>query len=164
MDDLIKVVKLLKEDSKDIYLKIIGNGIEKDNLIKIVNDLNLNNQVDFSSDLDYSEVIKEIKKSTILALPSTREGFGMVLAEANACNVPAVAYKSGGVVEVIEDGKNGFLVEPRNINELSRKIRFLLENKNIAREMGEYGRKKVEKCFDWEKIVINIVEIYEKLI
>jgi len=164
VDDLINVVKLLKEDFKDIYLKIIGNGIEKDNLIKIVNDLNLNDQVDFASDLEYSEVIKEIKKSTILALPSTREGFGMVLTEANACNIPAVAYKSGGVVEVIEDSKNGFLVEPRNINELSRKIRFLLENKNIAREMGEYGRKKVEKCFDWEKIVINIIEIYKNLI
>lgn len=164
VDDLINVVKLLKEDSKDVYLKVVGNGIEKDNLIKMVNDLNLNDQVDFASDLEYSDVITEIKKSSILALPSTREGFGMVLTEANACNIPAVTYKSGGVVEVIEDSKNGFLVEPRNLDELSKKIIYLLENENIAREMGEYGRKKVENCFDWENITTNILEIYEKLI
>lgn len=164
VDDLINVVRLLKEDAKEVYLKVIGNGIEKDNLIRMVNDLDLNDQVDFASNLDYRDVIKEIKKSTILVLPSTREGFGMVLTEANACNIPAVAYKSGGVVEVIEDSKNGFLVEPRNINELSKKIFYLLENEDIAREMGEYGRKKVEKCFDWEKIVTNILEIYKNLL
>lgn len=164
VDDLINVVRLLKEDAKEVYLKVIGNGIEKDNLIRMVNDLDLNDQVDFASNLDYRDVIKEIKKSTILVLPSTREGFGMVLTEANACNIPAVTYKSGGVVEVIEDSKNGFLLEPRNINELSKKIFYLLENEDIAREMGEYGRKKVEKCFDWEKIVTNILEIYKNLL
>ncbi len=164
VDDLINVLKLLKEHFKDIHLKIIGKGIEKNNLIKLVNDLNLNDHIDFLSDLEYSEVIREMKKSNILVLPSTREGFGMVLAEANACNIPVVAYKSGGVVEVIEDGKNGFLVEPRNVDELSKKIRLLLENENIARKMGEEGRKKVEKYFDWEKIVEEIIKIYKKTI
>lgn len=163
VDDLINVLKLLKNDFEDIHLKIIGNGVEKDNLINIVNDLNLSNKIDFLSDLKYSDVIREIKSSNILVLPSTREGFGMVLAEANACSLPVVAYKSGGVTEVIDDGKNGFLVEPRNINELSERIRFLLENKEIAREMGDNGRKKVINYFDWDKIVENIIEIYKKL-
>ena len=162
VDDLIKAVKLLKKDFDDIHLKIIGNGIEKDNLTEVVNDLKFNNHVDFSSDLEYNEVIREMKRSNILVLPSTREGFGMVLTEANACNIPVIAYKSGGVVEVIEDGMNGFLVEPRNINELSGKIRFLLENEEIAKEMGEYGRKKVEKLFNWEKIVDEITKSYKK--
>ena len=164
VDDLISVLKSLKNDIKDIHLKIIGNGIEKDNLVEIVNDLDLNDHIEFLSDLDYGDVIREMKESNILVLPSTREGFGMVLAEANACNIPAVAYKSGGVVEVIDDGKNGFLVEPRNLEELSKKIKLLLENENIARKMGEEGRKKVEKYFDWEKIVEEIIGIYEKLI
>lgn len=160
VDDLINVIRMLKEDFTDIQLTIVGNGIEKDNLIKIVNDLNLNDHIDFLSDLEYSEVIREMKRSNVLVLPSTREGFGMVLAEANASNKPVVAYKSGGVVEVIENGINGFLVKPHDINGLAEKIRFLLENKEIAREMGEYGRKKTEKYFNWEKIVGNIIEIY----
>ena len=162
VDELIKVIELLKKDFKDIHLKIIGNGIEKDNLTKIVNDLNLNDHIDFLSDLEYGKVIKEMKRSSILVLPSTREGFGMVLAEANACSVPVIAYKSGGVVEVIENGKNGFLVEPHDINELSDKIRFLLLNEDIRKDMGNYGRKKVQKSFDWKKIVDEIIEIYKK--
>ncbi len=161
VDDLINVLKLLKKDFKDIHLRIIGTGIEKDNLIKIVDDLKLNDVIDFSGDLEYSEVIREMKKSNILVLPSTREGFGMVLAEANACKIPVVAYSSGGVVEVIEDGMNGFLVEPRNIQELSDKISYLLEDEENTLKMGEYGRKKVEKCFNWENIVEDIIKIYE---
>lgn len=162
VDDLINALKSLEKEFEDINLEIIGNGIEKDNLIKLVNDLNLNNRIKFLSDLEYSEVIREIKKSNILVLPSTREGFGMVLVEANACNIPVITYKSGGVVEVVEDGRNGFLVEPRDINNLSLKIRLLLENEDLSRKMGEYGRRKVEKCFTWDNIVNEIIEIYNE--
>ncbi|MGB9937049.1 MAG: glycosyltransferase family 4 protein [Methanobacterium sp.] len=162
VDDLIEAIDILKKSIPSVKLRIIGNGIEKDKLIKLVNDLNLNKQIDFLANLEYSEVIEEMKRSNILVLPSTREGFGLVLAEANACNIPVIAYKSGGVVEVIENNKNGFLIEPRNINELSEKIKFLLENEEIAREMGEYGRKKVQKCFNWENIIEEIIKIYKK--
>ncbi|MGZ7107426.1 MAG: glycosyltransferase family 4 protein [Methanobacterium sp.] len=161
VDDLINAINSLKKDFKDLNLKIIGEGTQKDNLIKLVNNLNLNGRVDFLSNIEYSEVIRNMKNSAILVLPSTREGFGMVLVEANACNLPVIAYNSGGVVEVIEDKKNGFLVEPRNNNELIQKIRFLLQNEDIAREMGLYGRKKAEKLFNWDKIVDRIVETYK---
>ncbi|MGZ7208618.1 MAG: glycosyltransferase family 4 protein [Methanobacterium sp.] len=161
VDDLINAINSLKKDFKDLNLKIIGEGTQKDNLIKLVNNLNLNGRVDFLSNIEYSEVIRNMKNSAILVLPSTREGFGMVLVEANACNLPVIAYNSGGVVEVIEDKKNGFLVEPRNNNELIQKIRFLLQNEDIAREMGVYGRKKAEKLFNWDKIVDRIVETYK---
>ncbi len=161
VDDLIKTINILKKDIPSIKLRIIGNGIEKDKLIKLTNDLKLNNYVEFLGNLNDNEVISEMKKSNILVLPSTREGFGMVLVEANACNIPVIAYESGGVVEVIENNKNGFLIEPRNINELASKIEFLLKNKDIALMMGKYGRKKAVKLFNWDKIVDNLIEIYE---
>ena len=51
-----------------------------------------------------------MKKSNLLVLPSTCEGFGMVLAEVNSCSIPVIAYKSGVVVEVIDSGKTGYLI------------------------------------------------------
>lgn len=162
VDDLIKAVDLLKKDLTEIKLRIIGDGVEKDKLVEIVDNLKLHDHVKFLGDLEYREVISEIKKSNVLALPSTREGFGMVLAEANACYVPVVAYKSGGVVEVIDHGKNGFLVEPRDINGLTKKIKFLLENDDVAMKMSRYGREKAEKLFDWDKVVGEIEEVYKK--
>lgn len=161
VDHLLKVVKSLKKDIPSIKLIIVGTGVEKENLITLTQDYGLKNQVQFLENLDYPELISEIKKSNVLALPSTREGFGMVLAEANACKIPVVAYASGGVVEVIEDGFNGFLIEPNFQENFSEKIKYLFLNSNQMKKFGYYGRKKVEIKFDWSKIVLKIEEVYQ---
>lgn len=84
----------------------------------------------------------------------------MVLAEANACSVPVVAYRSGGVVEVIDDGENGFLVEAYNKNVLYDKVRLLISDGKLRNKMGFLGRKKVEKKFIWANIVSHIEKSY----
>lgn len=163
VDHLLKVVKSLKKDIPRIRLIIVGTGVEKENLIRLTEKYGLNQQVQFLENLDYAELIIEMKKSNVLALPSTREGFGMVLAEANACGIPAVAYASGGVVEVVEDGLNGFLVEPGDLKSMENKIKLLLENPLERTNMGINGLKKVKKNFTWEIIVKNIITIYKHL-
>ncbi len=160
VDHLLKVVKSLKNDIPDIMLIIVGNGIEKANLKLLTQEYDLKNNVQFLHDLDYNKLIGEIKKSNVLALPSTREGFGMVLAEANACRIPVVAYASGGVVEVVEDGVNGYLVEPLDIKKFYLQTLYLLKNFKNSTQMGINGRLIVEKNFEWD----NIVEKYEKIL
>lgn len=162
-DHLLKVVKSLKKDIPSIKLIIVGTGVEKENLITLTKEYGLKKQVKFLENLDYPELISEMKKSNILALPSTREGFGMVLAEANACGIPVVAYASGGVVEVVEDGLNGFLVEPGDLKSMENKIKLLLENPLERTNMGINGFKNVKKNFTWEIIVKNIITIYKHL-
>ena len=160
VDDLIYALKILKNEISNIKLRIVGNGIEKDNLTKLVTKLGLEKNVEFLGELDYKNVIMEIKKSNVLVLPSTREGFGMVLAEAGACNVPVIAYRTGGVVEVVEDGKNGFLVESHNIDVLTEKIQFFLFNNDISNQMGSYGYQRVKNFFKWDGIVNTLIKIY----
>lgn len=163
VDHLLKIVKSLKKDIPTIKLIVVGNGAEKENLIKLTEEFKITDNVKFLHDLNYRELISEMKKSNVLALPSTREGFGMVLAEASACEIPVVAYASGGVVEVVEDGVNGFLVRPNSINSLYEKILLLLKNSDLNLDLGINGRKKVEKNFNWEKIVFDILDIYDSL-
>ncbi len=163
VDHLLKVVKSLKKDIPGIRLIIVGTGVEKENLIRLAGKYGLKKQVQFLENLDYPELIIEMKKSSILALPSTREGFGMVLAEANACGIPVVAYASGGVVEVVENGFNGFLVEPGDLKSLENKIKLLLENPLERTNMGITGLKKVKKNFTWDIIVKDIINIYKHL-
>ena len=160
VDDLISAVKILKNEISTIKLKIVGDGIEKEKLTKLVNELGLEKNVEFLGDLDYEDVIQEIKKSNLLVLPSTREGFGMVLAEAGACKVPVIAYKTGGVVEIVDEGKNGFLVESRSIEDLTKKIQFLIHNTDTIQKMGIYGYQKVNNFFKWNKLVKCIIKIY----
>lgn len=164
VDHLLKIVKELKNEIPNIKLKIIGDGIEKNRLLKLVKDYKIQDRVTFYTNLKYADVIYHMKESSILVLPSTREGFGMVLAEANACKMPVIAYKSGGVVEVIKDGENGFLVEPLDIESLKEKIRILLFNEELQRNLGKNGRKKVEKKFVWDKIVNMILKVYKQLL
>jgi glycosyltransferase involved in cell wall biosynthesis len=147
-----------------VKLLIVGKGEEKDNLVNLVNQYNLNDTVTFKQDLSDEELIKNIKESELLVLPSTREGFGMVLAEANCCFKPVVTYASGGTVEVVENGYNGYLVESENIPELKDKILELLEKKELQKQFGINGRKKVETEFNWETIVNSYVLIIEKMI
>jgi glycosyltransferase involved in cell wall biosynthesis len=101
-----------------------------------------------------------MKISTLLVLPSIRDTFGMVLVEAGACERPVIAYDVGGPKEIIVDGENGFLVKPRDIKDLARKIGMILSNKKLAEAMGRIGRQIVERKFTWDKIVSEIESIY----
>jgi len=100
----------------------------------------------------------------VFVLPSEYEAFGIVLLEANACLKPCVATKVGGVPEVIEDGKNGILVEYADTNELANAICELLSDKEKSKRMGEYGRKKVSEKFTWEMIAKEIEKLYNRLL
>ena len=164
VDHLITAVNNLQKTIPNLKLTIVGKGEEKNKLIQMVNELKLNEIITFKQDLTDEELITEIKKSELLVLPSTREGFGMVLAEANCCYKPVVTYASGGTVDVVEDGYNGFLIEPENTKMLTQKIQEILENKKLKEFLGKNGRKKVEEYFDWENITDEYIKVLEETI
>ena len=142
----------------------MGRGKEKENLVKMVDDYHLNDSITFKQDLTDEELIREIKESAMLVLPSTREGFGLVLAEANCCNKPVIAYASGGTVNVIDDGYSGYLVKPRDKEALKEKIELLLNDKQLQKQIGFNGRTRVEEYFDWDKIVDEYVDLAQSMI
>ena len=163
-DDLIEVVKQIKETNPQVNCTIVGRGKEKENLVKMVDDYQLNDSITFKQDLTDEELIREIKESAMLVLPSTREGFGLVLAEANCCNKPVIAYASGGTVNVIDDGYSGYLVKPRDKDALKEKIELLLNDKQLQKQIGGNGRTRVEEYFDWDKIVDEYVDLAQSMI
>ena len=164
VDHLINILMEIRKDVPNVKLMIVGKGEEKENLVKLVKNYSLESIIKFKQDLSDEDLIKEIKKSKLLVLPSTREGFGMVLAEANCCYKPVVTYASGGTVEVVEDGFNGFLVESGNLIELTEKIELLLLNNDLCNVMAQNGRNKVEKYFNWDIILDDYLNILNNLI
>ena len=164
VDHFIQVIKEIKPSYPDLKFLIVGKGPEKENLVTMINELKLNDCITFKQDLSDEELITEIKQSEILVLPSTREGFGMVLAEANCCNKPVLTYASGGTVDVVEDGYNGYLIESGNIQQFKEKTIELLEDERLRKKIGNNGRKKVEEYFDWENITDDYLKILEETI
>ena len=95
---------------------------------------------------------------------SKHESFGKVLVEAMAAGLPVVATKTTGSKEIIKDGVNGYLVPIGDSQALARKVLYLLNNPEKAKEMGKAGKKIVEKKFNQEKIMGKIIKLWKELV
>ena len=127
-------------------------------------DLGLSGSVKFLGDVRSEMLGQTYASSDIFVLPSLHaESFGIVLLEAMASEVPVIASKTGGVPEVVSDGKEGILVKPGDEMELSEALTRLLTNENERSEMGRAGRKKALKDYDWQVVGGKIEELYRSL-
>lgn len=109
------------------------------------------------------DIIRNYCRSSIFVLSSRYEGFGMVITEAMSCGVPPVSFTCPcGPRDIIDDGKNGLLVENGNIEMLAEKICYLIENDEIRRKMGQQARIDVER-FKIEQIAEQWKLLFESL-
>ncbi len=101
---------------------------------------------------------------TVLPTYTDAEGFGMVLAEANACGRPVVGTNVGGIPSVIQDQHNGLLVEPGDLHGLVQAIRVVLSDGKIAETLGHNGFEKIRSEFTWDHAVSRTMKVYDGLI
>ena len=107
-----------------------------------------------------SEVVQLYSHAAVFACPSVYEPFGLINLEAMACETPVVASAVGGILEVVEDGKTGVLVEPGRPEALAAAIRALLDDPARGRAMGRAGRLRVEAQFSWTSVAERTREVY----
>jgi glycosyltransferase involved in cell wall biosynthesis len=97
----------------------------------------------------------------LFALPSRDpEGLGLVFLEAMACGRPVIATKSGGVPEIVLDGKNGLLVDRNEPEEWACAIRRLLCDAAARERIGEFGRTEVANLYSWPRVAANYLNVY----
>jgi glycosyltransferase involved in cell wall biosynthesis len=121
--------------------------------------------VTFSGPLPYSHLVNRYCEAEVFVFPSVcHEAFGMPIIEAMACQVPVVATRSGGIAEIIEDGKTGLLVERGDVAALAEAILRLLANDNFRRSLGKTARQTALKRFSWEQIVSDLLCGYEGIL
>jgi glycosyltransferase involved in cell wall biosynthesis len=103
----------------------------------------------FVGPVPYALLPEFYRDADLFVLPSVLEAFGMPLAEALAAGVPAVASRTGGIVDIVEDGVTGLLVEPGDSLALARAIERLLDDGDLRSRVAEAGRVKAAASFDW---------------
>jgi len=147
-DDAIKAIAIVEKTIPNVKLLIVGEGNKsyKSYLKNISTQLNLQNKVVFMGYRD--DVSQILSYCKILLVPSWNEPFGRVAIEAMAVGVPIIGSDAGGLKEIIENGINGYLVQPKNPSMIAEKIIFLLKHKEKAREMGNMGQKIVRNKFN----------------
>ena len=161
VDVLIKAVNLVKKEIPDVKCVIIGDGPEKKELEKLAYDLGLENNLEFTGFLDdYDEVISYMKSSKVFVLPSTREGFGIVALEANACGLPVVTvnHRRNAACDFIANGENGFICELSEEDIAKNILRELDEKKSMGRKCIENAKK-----YDWNEISLLTESFYGNL-
>jgi glycosyltransferase involved in cell wall biosynthesis len=121
---LLESISQLKTDGEIYECLIIGDGPDKKRLVNQAKKLKINNQIKWLGFIeDHNEVYALIKSSKVFVQPSKREGFGIVAIEANACGIPVLTtnYPKNATKDLIVDGKNGYIVEPKS-TDLADKI------------------------------------------
>ena len=142
-------------------LLLVGDGPEMTVVCRLVKELNLCDHVRF---LGKQENLAELYSiSDVKLLLSEKESFGLVLLEAMACRVPCVGTAIGGIPEVIEDGKNGFLCALGDINDAARQTLRLLTDETLRETMGKNACETVYEKFYSERIVAQYEHIYFQL-
>lgn len=163
IDISIKAVSKLVVKYPEIKYYIIGEGEQKDELLNLVERLNLKKHVYFLGRLHHNEVIQYMINSDIFVLPSWQEGFGVVYIEAMSCGIPVIGVKGEGIEDVIEHNYNGFLVEPKNINDIINTVEFILSNPDKSSAIAKNGEITVKNNFTWKANAIKTISLYKKL-
>jgi len=149
VQDLLKAVKDLK-----VKVTVIGKGPHESELKKLGGN--------FVGEKDSAQVKEVLASSDILVNPSYGEGLPTSVLEAGAMGLAVVASDVGGTSEIIDDGKNGFLVHPGNVKELREKIKLLM-NASLREKFGKSLQKKVREKFDWSKITVKLEKVLKSL-
>ncbi|MEM2618821.1 MAG: glycosyltransferase family 4 protein [Candidatus Hadarchaeales archaeon] len=166
VDWLIEAFARVLKEVPDARLKIVGSGPERENLEGLVRKLGLQKCVTFTGLIPtYEAVVRYYNESEVFVLPSTVEGEAIVLKEAMAASLPLIAMNvsGSGVLSLVRDGENGFLLQPGRPELIAEKVIQLLQDKRLRKKMGEAGRKFVEK-FDWDVIAERTLQVYRQAI
>lgn len=158
---LINAWKYVVVKHPDWILDIYGDGALKDYLEKQIKDLNLHDSVFLQGRTN--DIFEKMSSSSIYALSSIYEGFALVLVEAMSCGLPVVSYACPcGPKDIIEEGKDGFLVEVNDEQTLAARINQLIEDEELRRQMSKAALQKSEK-YKMERIIPMWMDLFEKL-
>ena len=163
---LLDACKLLMDKGISFECKFIGNtgDIPLEFFLQKVKDLGLIDVVNYMGPKYGSEKEEAYSHGDIFVFPTLNECFPLVLLEAMQFSSPIISTYEGGIPEVVQDGKTGFLVEKRNPRALAEKLEILIEDPTLRYTMGVAGRKRYEAHFSLEAFEIRFQEIMEKLI
>lgn len=163
----ILAFKKTVELHRDAKLIMIGDGELLEECKDLVQDLNLASFVTFSGVLDACEIAKIYQDALVFVQHSVRtsdndsEGTPLSILEASAAGLPVVSTRHAGIVDVVEEEVTGFLVNEGDVNAMSEKMCVLLDNPNLAFEMGQNASKKMHTAFTMSKYLESLSGIIE---
>ena len=160
--DLLAAVAELRKDFATLQLLCCGDGDQQAVAVRAAR-FGIADAVKILDWVEGEQKRRLLMESTIYVLPSYNEGLPMGVLEAMAAGMPVVSTTVGGIPDAIENGIDGFLVEPGDVTALAGILRQLLGDAELRRRTGEAARKKIREYFRAEKVVGQIEQLYREL-
>ena len=161
VEDVVKVFARVRAEMP-ARLLMIGDGPERKNARQLARELGVADDVFFPGKQQQVEAFLSI--ADIFLLLSEHESFGLSALEANACEVPVIASRSGGLPEVIVEGETGFLCPVGDVDCMADRALTILRNRDFRIEMGRKGAKRARERFSATRIVEDYEEMYRGVI
>lgn len=166
IDQLLEAFSLFKKkyEGEPIKLMIVGDGTLKQKLEQKSFELGLGKTCEFLGKVNYDQVPFYHQQLDVCVCLSNSESFGVSAIEASALKRPVIVSDVGGLPEVVENNVTGIVVPPKDPKRAAEAIEKLFLDKSMREEMGEQGRKRVEKLYDWDKNLLDMLNIYNKVL
>lgn len=162
---LIRAIPLVLKNYQKVHFFILGNGKLEIKLKKLASKLKINSYITFIDAIALDQMPEFYSSADIFCLPSIHEGFPLSLAESLSIGLIVVVSATEGIPEAIKENENGFLVEPKNISQLSNKLlKALTLNDHQVKIIRDNNINLAHNDFSWEYLVKKIIKIYKKSI
>jgi len=161
---LCDVIEIFDRVQKEVpsRLLLMGDGPERSRAEWLVSEKKLRDKVEFLGKVD--RVNEKLSIADLILMPSEMESFGLAALEAMACEVPAIATEVGGVPEVVEHGRTGFLAPVGDVEKMARDAISVLSDEKRLREMGHLARWEAQSRFCSSKIIPQYEQFYERVL
>lgn len=156
---LIEAMAHLIQTEPKARLILVGDGPERAKLELLVSDLHLSEFVTFAGRIQNNEVPIYMAASNVFVLPSLSEGIPIVILEAMAAGLPIVATNVGGIPSLVEEGKNGFLIDPQNAEQIANKVSLVLADPALSDRMVINNKGKAQQ-YTWASLVDRLEDVY----
>ncbi|MGZ5219730.1 MAG: glycosyltransferase family 4 protein [Chitinophagaceae bacterium] len=159
---VINILPALIRRYPGLKLVLVGAGESEEYLRKLIKEKAVEHAVIFAG--FQSNIHDYIATSDLMLVPSSAEGFGVVILEGWHNKIPVIAFDVPAPNEIIDNGKNGYLVKPFDTDELGEKIARLIDDPERARQMGQMGFEKLQQTFTLDVMIKKTVELYAKVL
>ncbi len=167
-DKMIEALRSIKDKFPNVLYAIIGDGEERSTLEELVSKWGLEGNVRFLNEISDDEMLKCYQQATMFILPNRTvdrdvEGFGIVLLEAQACELPVIAGDSGGTSETMKVGVSGNIIDCSDPVLIAEQVCALLGDEKLRKKMGKEGRRHVLENLDWDVLLKKTETIFGRL-
>lgn len=159
---LLQTIRKLADVAENVVCWLIGDGVTRRELEQQVNNLGLGNHVFLLGNRD--DVPQLLSQADIVVFPSLQDNLPYSIIEAQSLGKPVVASRTGGILEMIEEGINGLLAEPRNVQELYEKLLLLIQDEELRAELSREARKRALAVWNDTVMLEQMLHVYEKAV